>query len=367
MKDDFGAFAELPNFETDGIEKEKLPNIENIPSFASSPQPLENQPLQENATPKSDSLETYGEQIIQTMLANKIFPSPYNYKIYFEKLLEDKPQDFKNNAMRFLEIESTPSEKQISLENKIIKAQSCMVNTLQLISAVFSNFQLLQNILKKHAREIESVNNVNMLQNVITIFEKELGKVGDLSRKQLQEIKSSYNKTTQAIESINNEIICDSRYGIYNKHFLNAKLQSECEEITIDKHKSSLIMIKVAKNLAKKVTSEKNATLINKTITKILTKNCNKSDTLAYCGEGIFGILISHGDKKFAQRFANRLSEKISTTNVFLGEEELSLNICSGICEIQTNQNPKTILKNALDALKKASNNNLSFATYGEN
>ena len=86
MKDDFGAYAELPNFETDGIEKEKLPNIENIPSFASSPQPLENQPLQENTTPKSDSLETYGEQIIQTMLANKIFPSPYNYKIYFEKL-----------------------------------------------------------------------------------------------------------------------------------------------------------------------------------------------------------------------------------------------------------------------------------------
>ena len=150
--------------------------------------------------------------------------------------------------MRFLEIESTHSEKQISLENKIIKAQSCMVNTLQLISAVFSNFQLLKNILKKHAREIESVNNVNMLQNVITIFEKELGKVGDLSRKQLQEIKSSYNKTTQAIESINNEIICDRRYVIYNKHFLNANLHRECEEIPIDQHKYSLILVKVDYN-----------------------------------------------------------------------------------------------------------------------
>lgn len=370
MREDLES-ANLPNFETNGIE-EKLPNFDSIPSFdssdsADSATPTPSAPSEEESKPLDDnSIESYGMQIVQTLLSNGIPPTPCNYKIYFEKLLEDKPQDFKNTAKQFLQAELIPSEKQALLENKVLKAQSYMVHTLQLVSALFSNFQLLQNILKKHEREIDSVKNVNVLQNVITLFEKELEKLGEISTKQLQDIKMSYDRTASAIENITKETISDSRYNVYNQRFLEAKVQMECQESATDKHKSSLLLLKITKNLEKKVVSEKNAILINKTITKILQKLANRSDILAYYGAGVFGILLNHRDKESAKRFANSLSEKVVETNIYLGDEELSLSICSGICEINEKSKSKEILKNALEALKKASINNLSFVVYGE-
>ena len=241
-----------------------------------------------------------------------------------------------------------------------------MINTLRLVSALFSNFQLLQNILKKHEKEIDSVQNANILQNIITLFERELKKIGEISTKQLKDIKTAYDQTTNVIEDITQEIICDSRYNIYNQRFLENKIQKECQNSAIDKHKSSLLLLKITKNLEKKVTSEKNAVLINKTITKILQKTANRSDILAYYGEGIFGILLNHRDKESAKRFANNLSEKVVETNVYLGDEELSLSICSGICEIDEQSKAREILKNTLEALKKASNSNLSFVVHGD-
>ena len=95
-------------------------------------------------------------------------------------------------------------------------------------------------------------------------------------------------------------------------------------------------------------------------------KTANRSDILAYYGEGIFGILLNHRDKESAKRFANNLSEKVVETNVYLGDEELSLSICSGICEIDEQSKAREILKNTLEALKKASNSNLSFVVHGE-
>ena len=361
MREDL-AGANLPNFETGGIE-ERTSSFDSIPSFDST----STIQSQEESKPANDeSIESYGMHIIQTMVANGVPPTPYNYKIYFEKLLENKSQDFKNSAIQFLQTELIPSEKQASLENKVLKAQSRMINTLRLVSALFSNFQLLQNILKKHEKEIDSVQNANILQNIITLFERELKKIGEISTKQLKDIKTAYDQTTNVIEDITQEIICDSRYNIYNQRFLENKIQKECQNSAIDKHKSSLLLLKITKNLEKKVTSEKNAVLINKTITKILQKTANRSDILAYYGEGIFGILLNHRDKESAKRFANNLSEKVVETNVYLGDEELSLSICSGICEIDEQSKAREILKNTLEALKKASNSNLSFVVHGE-
>ncbi len=351
----------LPNFKTNGIE-EKPSSSSFVPPFDSNNSNLNG----EEKSIDDNSIESYGMQIIQTLLSNGIPPTPCNYKIYFEKLLEDKPQDFKNTAKQSLQSELIPSEKQVLLENKVLKAQAYMVHTLQLVKALFSNFQLLQSILKKHAREIDSVKNANILQNVITLFQKELEKLNEISTKQLQDIKMSYDKTTNAIENITKETISDSRYNVYNQRFLENKIQIECQETATDKHKSSLLLLKITKNLEKKVVSEKNAILINKTIAKILQKFANRNDILAYYGTGVFGILLNHRDKEDAKRFVNRLCEKVIETNIYLDNEELFLSICSGICEIDGKSASKEILKNSLEALKKASNSNLSFVVYGE-
>lgn len=365
MKDDFDSFEGLQSFETDGIEEASSNGSSSFSSFG----------LDSNSTPgesvnaassEVNTLEDYGTQIIHALSANGIAPTPYNYRIYFEKLLENKTQQFKDNATQFISLDLTPTERRALLEEKVLKAKNHMISTLQQVGATYKNLQLLQNILKKHEHEVNTINNAIALQNVITVFEKELNHLGEATKSQLQNIKVSYDRSIQAIESIANNIICDEKYGLYNRNFLDIRILAELESIHAENYKSSLILIQITKNLARLITSERNTMLINRAISKILQKVANKSDVLVHCGSEVFGILLSHSDKDSAKRFANRLIEKVATTNIFLGEEEISLSVCTGIVEIDSNSKSKEVFKNALEALKKASNSNVSFVVAGE-
>lgn len=114
------------------------------------------------------------------------------------------------------------------------------------------------------------------MQNIITVFEKELKSLGETTKVQLQNIKVSYDRSMQAIESIANNIICDEKYGLYNRNFLDIRLLAELESIHTENHKSSLILIQITKSLARRITSDKNSTLISRAISKILQKSQTK-------------------------------------------------------------------------------------------
>ncbi len=365
MKNDFDSFdGGLQSFETDGIE-ESSPNNSSFSSFGLDSESTPGDSVDTNAL-EANTLEDYGTQIVRALNTDGIAPTPYNYRIYFEKLLENKNQEFKDNATQMISSDLTPTERQALLEDKVLKAKNYMVNTLQQVGATYNNLQILQNILKKHESEVSAVNNTIALQNIITVFEKELNKLGETTKAQLQNIKDSYDRSIQAIESIGKNIICDDKYGFYNRNFLDIRIASELESIYRDNYSSSLILIQITKNLALRINSDKNTMLVNRAISKILQKVVNKSDVLSHCGSGIFGVLLSHSNKDSAKRFANRLIEKVAMANIFLGEEEVHLSVCTGIVEINANSKNKDIFKNALEALKKASNSNVSFVVAGE-
>lgn len=365
MQSDFDSFEGLQSFETDGIEESSSNNSPSFSSFGLDSSSTPGTSVDTSAT-EANTLEDYGTQIIHALNADGVLPTPYNYRIYFDKLLENKNQEFKDNATRLIDSDLTPTERQALLEDKVLKAKNHMSNTLQQVGATYNNLQILQNILKKHELEITAVNNAITLQNIIAVFEKELNKLSETTKTQLQNIKTSYDRSIQAIESIGNNIICDSKYGFYNRNFLDIRISSELEAIHRDNYKSSLILVQITKSLARQINSEKNIMLANRAISKILQKVVNKSDVLAYCGSEIFGVLLSHSDRDSAKRFANRLIEKVAMSNIFLGEEEVSLSVCTGIVEIDANSKNKEVFKNALEALKKASNGNVSFVVSGE-
>ncbi len=364
MKDDFGSFEGLQSFEARGIGDS---NSEN--TFSSFGMDDSAQSENSNAS-KSDTaagtLGEYGLKVIQELSANGIAPTPYNYRIYFEKLLANQTQQLKDNASQHVENDQRPAEQQVALEAKVIKAQSYMVNTLQQVGVLVKNLRLMQGILRKHEQEVETTNNAIAIQNIIAVFQKELDKLGEVIEHQLLDVKNAHDKAVSAIEDINNGVICNSAYGIYNRRFLEKRVESEAESGSIGGgYKSSLILVHISKNLEKRVNSDKTASIINRSLSKILQKVANRSDIVAYYENGIFGILLSHSDKEEAKHFANRLIEKVVATNIIIGDEEISLNVCTGIAEINELTKPKDIIKNALEALKKAINNNISFVVYG--
>ena len=364
MKDDFGSFEGLQSFEARGIGDSNSENT--LSSFG-----MDDSAQSENSNvSKSDTaagtLGEYGLKVIQELSANGIAPTPYNYRIYFEKLLANQTQQLKDNASQHVENDQRPAEQQVALEAKVIKAQSYMVNTLQQVGVLVKNLRLMQGILRKHEQEVETTNNAIAIQNIIAVFQKELDKLGEVIEHQLLDVKNAHDKAVSAIEDINNGVICNSAYGIYNRRFLEKRVESEAESGSIGGgYKSSLILVHISKNLEKRVNSDKTASIINRSLSKILQKVANRSDIVAYYENGIFGILLSHSDKEEAKHFANRLIEKVVATNIIIGDEEISLNVCTGIAEINELTKPKDIIKNALEALKKAINNNISFVVYG--
>ncbi|TLD82936.1 diguanylate cyclase [Helicobacter sp. MIT 11-5569] len=369
MKDDFGSFEGLQSFETGGAED---PNADSFSSFGGMDTPTQSADSPAEISSKSESkdansLEEYGLQVVQELNANGVLPTPYNYRIYFEKLLENKSQEFKDSASQYVEIDQRPAEKQAILESKVLKVQSNMSGTLSQVGALVKNLRLLQSILKKHEKEVETTNNAIALQNIISVFQKELDKLGEVVDHQLQDVKTMHDRTLASIEGISNEIICDSVYGIYNKRFLEKRVLDEAATVNMDGYKSSLLLIRMSKSLQGRINSDKTATVINRSLSKTLQKVANRSDIVAYYEAGVFGILLSHSDKDAAKRFANRLIEKVIGINIIVGDEEIPLSVCTGIVEINEFSKAKDIIKNALEALKKASNSNISFVVYGEN
>ena len=369
MKDDFGSFEGLQSFEAGGIGDSNSENTNAFSSFGMDDSTPENSSATKNNDTAAGTLEEYGLKVVKELSANGIAPTPYNYRIYFEKLLANQTQQFKDNASQHVENDQRPAEQQVALEAKVIKAQSHMVNTLQQVGALVKNLRLIQGILRKHEQEVETTNNAIAIQNIIVVFQKELEKLGEVIERQLLDVKNAHDKAISAIEDINNGVICNSACGIYNRRFLEKRVESEAESGSIGGgYKSSLILVRISKSLEKHVNSDKTAKtalIVNRSLSKILQKVANRSDIVAYYDNGIFGILLSHSDKEEAKRFANRLIEKVVATNIIIGDEEISLNVCTGIAEINEMTKPKDIIKNALEALKKAINNNISFVVYG--
>lgn len=368
MKSDFGSFDGLQSFETSGIEESSLGGSGSFASFgmdAGSPQSAaSNQNAESNSN--INTLEEYGLRVVQELNANGILPTPYNYRIYFEKLLEDKTQQFKDSAFQYVEIDQRPEEKQAALETKVLRTQSYMEGTLHQIDALLKNLRLLQNILKKHEKEVEATSNAIALQSIIVVFQKELDKLGEVAGHQLQGIKAMYEKTVASMERISDEVICDSVYGIYNKRFLEKRVAAEANSISMDGYKSALLLVRISRSLQNRISSEKTALVINRSLSKILQKVANRSDIVAYYEAGIFGVLLNHSDKEAAKRFANRLIEKVVGINIIVNDEEIPLSVCTGIVEINEFSRQKEVIKNGLDALKKASNGNLSFVVFGD-
>nr|WP_236033269.1 diguanylate cyclase [Helicobacter turcicus] len=357
----------MQSFEAGGVEESGAGSESSFSSFGTDSAPSSVAPTQnKESNAGANTLEEYGLQIVQELQANGVLPTPYNYRIYFEKLLENKPQQFKDEAFQYVEVHQRPEEKQAALESKVFKAQSYMTNTLHQVGALLKNLRLLQDILKKHEKEVETTTNAIALQNIITVFQKELDKLSEVAGHQLQDIKAMHEKTLASIGGISDEVICNSVYGIYNKRFLEKRVLAEADSVNMGGYKSSLLLVRVSKSLQNRITSDKTAAAVNRSLSKILQKVANRSDIVAYYEAGIFGILLSHSDKDSAKRFANRLIERVVGTNIIVSDEEISLSVCTGIVEINEFSKQKEIIKNGLDALKKASNGNISFVVYGD-
>jgi diguanylate cyclase (GGDEF)-like protein len=146
------------------------------------------------------------------------------------------------------------------------------------------------------------------------------------------------------------------------------KVEQEIGLIRKFKHKSSLIMIELFRDLKKSVNNEKALMLMTKTVARLLLKTSRRSDTVAHYGNGVFVMLLKHTDIESAKKASERLCELVSNSNFFLGDREIQLKISIGITDITENHSVEEIIVSSMDGIEKAyENHNADYAVLLRN
>jgi diguanylate cyclase (GGDEF)-like protein len=313
--------------------------------------------------PTSD-LEIYSKEVLSDLISDNLPPTPNNFSLYFDRLLEDKSENLRKQILSILELEeSNDDENTILLEQSLKKGFTSVKSILTVTANLYKNMSLMTKILDKRKSELEDNKDILAAVGVANSLASDVSKLNSILKKQSSHMKVLYDDTANIVKSIENETIFDNRYGVYNKRYLMTKIEQEIGLITEFKHKSSLIMIELSRELYDSVNNEKAITLMTRTIARLLLKTSRRSDTVAHYGNGVFGMLLKHTDINSAIKASERLCELVSNSNFFLADREIQLKISIGITEISNLCSVEEIVVSAMDGIEKAyGNKNLDYA-----
>lgn len=304
--------------------------------------------------PTSD-LEIFSKEVLTALISDNLPPTPNNFALYFDRILEEKSESLRRQIGSILEFEEDDqSEKSIALEKTLKQGFSSVKSILQLSATLYKNISLMEKILEKRSEEIKNIPSLAGANDLIASLSSDVSKLSGILKKQVTHMKTIYEETATIVKQVENETIFDNQYGIYNKRYLIAKLEQERNLIDEFKHKSSLIFVRLAQETANTMQSEKAQQLMVRTVARLLLKTSRRSDIVAHFGEGIFAMVLKHTDIESAKRASERLYDLVASSNFFLAEQEIQLRIAIGVAELKASSGVDQTLVCTLNAMEAA-------------
>jgi diguanylate cyclase (GGDEF)-like protein len=302
----------------------------------------------------SNDVELYAKEVLNALLKDNLPPTPNNFSLYFDRILEEKSEPLKKQIKLILELEeNNTDETTIELESSLKQGFVSIKNILTISAGLYKNISLMSKILVKRKEELQN-NDTSNVQSIVNLLETDLIKLDDILKKQIDNLKTLYDQTATIVKNVENETIFDNKYGIYNKRYLLGKITQEIHLIKEFKHHSSLIMIELSKELMQDTSNERAFSLMTRTIARLLLKTSRRSDIVAHYGNGVFCMLLKHTDTNSSIKAAVRLDELVHNSNFFMADREIELSVSIGITPITTTLTTEEIVVNALKAMEKA-------------
>lgn len=310
--------------------------------------------------PTSD-LEIYSKEVLTALISDNLPPTPNNFTMYFDRLMEDKSENFKKQVNGILELEdSNDDEKSMELEQSLKKGFSSVKNILQVSANLYKNMALMTKILDKHKAELEHSPELQSVARIVSSLDSDVGKLNGILKKQTTHMKTLYDETATIVKNVENETIFDNQYGLYNRRYFMSKLEQETHLMVEFKHKSSLVCLKLSKEIDSQITSEKAYSLMTRTIARLLLKTSRRSDIIAHYGQGVFVMMLKHTNIENAKNAAERLYELVASSNFFLAEQEINLKVAIGVGEISNRLSPDEMIVCAIEAMDRCNEDKTS-------
>lgn len=303
----------------------------------------------------SSDIEIYAKEVLNALIADNLPPTPNNFSLYFDRLLEDKSENLRRQIQSILELEeNNDDENTILLEQNLKQGFGSIKSILSVTANLYKNMSLMTKILEKRKKELESTPEAKEALNVIGNLEGDVSKLNSILKTQSSQMKTIYDDTAKIVKSVENETIFDNKFGVYNKRYLLTKIEQEIGLIKEFNHKSSLIMIELSRELKKSVNNDKAILLMTRTIARLLLKTSRRSDIVSHYGNGVFAMLLKHTDIESAKKASERLCDLVSNSNFFLADREIQLKISIGVTNIDAEHSVEEIVVSAMDGIQKA-------------
>lgn len=306
----------------------------------------------------SDKKHVFAQKVLEKLAEDNIAPTPYNFQIYFDTLLEDTPSQFKKDIDAIRQNEASSEDGQrVKMEKEIKESFGVVKNMVQSITSIYKNITLVKGVLQKRTTELSSTANQLSIQNIINNLEGDMAKFDTLVSRQLSSLKTNYEQAVTSLKTIEQESIYDTRYSIYNKKYLLDNMQSEAKAVLAHGYSTSLLFLKVKDAILSKIPHTKERLILTKNIAKLLQRTSRRSDVVAHYGEGIFAMLMRHTDIQSAKKACERVSALVTSSSFFIGEMDVDMDIELAVIELDGETPTEEILSLLLDALPKTSKN----------
>ncbi|MDQ7045779.1 MAG: diguanylate cyclase [Sulfurimonas sp.] len=306
--------------------------------------------------PSSD-LEIYSKEVLHALIDDNLPPTPNNFSLYFDRLLEDKSENLRKQIASMLELEeSNDAESTLKLEQSLKKGFSSIKSILTTTANLYKNMSLMTKILDKRRKELSDSVDTQETISIAATLDGDIVKLNTIVKKQSVQMKTLYDETASIVKGVENETIFDNKFGVYNKRYLMSKIDQEIGLVKEFKHKSSLIIIELSRDLKKSIASEKAIILMTRTIARLLLKTSRRSDIVSHYGNGVFAMLLKHTDIESAKKASERLCYLVSNSNFFLADREVQLKISIGISDVDAAYSVEEIVVAAINGVEKAYN-----------
>ncbi|MDQ1298554.1 MAG: hypothetical protein QG558_1093, partial [Campylobacterota bacterium] len=165
--------------------------------------------------PTSD-LEIFSKEVLNSLISDNLPPTPNNFSLYFDRILEEKSESLRRQIGAILELENeNEDEKNVDLEKTLKQGFSSVKSILQLSATLYKNMVLMEKILDKRREEIKNIPSIGEANHVLGALSNDVTKLSGILNKQISHMKDLYGDTATIVKQVENETIFDDQYGVY--------------------------------------------------------------------------------------------------------------------------------------------------------
>jgi diguanylate cyclase (GGDEF)-like protein len=300
------------------------------------------------------SVEAFSRYVIDEIVKRGLPPTPQNYSIYFEELLNKETEKLKQELYDIFDMENVGAKREEKFEHEkdIRRSLALIQQLLNVTTKVSKNMGIMRNIIVKRDDELRSKKRNS--KDTLSLIRADLEKLDSIIARQGESMRGLYGRTDNIVQSVAKQTIFDTALGIYNRrHFLNS-IRNEVQKMSHFGHKSSLLLLIPNRELTSKYIDQRIADLILKSIAKILQQNFKQSDIVSYYGHNIFAVMVTHSSLLETEEKIFKLSNALRNSALFIGGTEVKIKVKIGIGELSLNRKPEDSLICAFNALERA-------------